>query len=94
MLFSAKKMIQKRKSVRSFDGRSLGYNDRAALEQYIRNVSNPFDVPVEFHLLDAKGYGLSSPVVVCANQYIAAKVPRRRRQQILCERPCIRQNAA
>ena len=49
MLFSAKKMIQKRKSVRSFDGRSLGYNDRAALEQYIRNVSNPFDVPVEFH---------------------------------------------
>lgn len=76
MLFSAKEMIQKRKSVRSFDGRVLSDNDKAALEQYIQNVSNPFDVPVEFHLLDAKEYDLSSPVVVGADQYIAAKVPR------------------
>lgn len=82
MLIPAKEMIQKRKSVRSFDGRSLSENDRAALEQYIQNVSNPFDVPVEFQLLDAKEYGLSSPVVVGADQYIAAKVSRCRHFEI------------
>ena len=61
MLFSAKEMIQKRKSVRSFNGAPLKDSDKAALEQYIQNVSNPFDVPVEFHMLDTKEHGLALP---------------------------------
>ena len=82
MLFPAKEIIRNRKSVRSFDGRPLSDKDRTALEQYIQNVPNPFDVPVEFRMLDAKEHGLSSPVVVGADQYIAAKVSRCRHFEI------------
>ena len=38
MSFSAKEMIPKRKSVRSFDGRPLSDGDKAALEQYMQAV--------------------------------------------------------
>ena len=76
MAFSAKEMIKKRKSCRSFDGAALKVMDRAALERFIGDVGNPFDVPVEFRLLDAKEYDLSSPVVVGADVYMAAKVAR------------------
>ena len=76
MIFSAQEAIRNRKSVRSFDGQPLRDDDKAALEQYIKPVSNPFDVPVEFRLLDAKAHGLSSPVVVGSRQYLAAKVSR------------------
>lgn len=76
MSFSAKEMIQKRKSVRSFDGRALKSEDRTSLEQYILTPTNPFDVPVVFRLLDAKEYDLSSPVIVGTDLYLAAKVKR------------------
>ena len=76
MQFSAKEMIRKRKSVRSFDGRALKSEDREALDQFIRSDTNPFDVPVDFRLLEAKANGLSSPVIVGTDLYLAAKVKR------------------
>ena len=76
MAFSAKEMIRKRKSCRSFDGAALKVMDRAALERFIGDVSNPFDVPVVSRLLDAKEHDLSSPVVVGADVYMAAKAAR------------------
>lgn len=82
MSFSAKDMIRKRKSVRTFDGEPLKNEDRAALEQYIQSPTNPFDVPVDFRLLDVKEYGLSSPVIVGADLYLAAKVKRCKHYEI------------
>lgn len=82
MTFSAKDMIRKRKSVRTFDGKPLKNEDRLALEQYIKSQTNPFGVPVEFRLLDAKEYGLSSPVIVGADLYLAAKVKRCKNYEI------------
>ena len=76
MTFSAKDMIRQRKSVRTFDGRSLSDADRKQLEDYINTLTNPFDVPVEFSLLDAKEHNLSSPVIVGENTYLTAKVKR------------------
>lgn len=76
MNFSAKEMIRKRKSVRTFDGRPLSDADRKNLEDYIHTLTNPFDVPVEFRLLDAKEHDLSSAVIVGENTYLAAKVKR------------------
>ena len=73
---SVKKTIRQRVSVRTFDGSGLGETDRAALVRYMERVTNPFDVPVEFRLFRAGEHGLSSPVVVGADYYIAAKVPR------------------
>ena len=82
MSFSAKEVIRSRKSVRTYDGRPLSGADKAALEDFLRSAANPFDVPVEFRLLDAKEHALSSPVVVGAEQYFAAKVARCRQFEI------------
>ena len=82
MIFSAKDMIRKRKSVRTFTGEPLKNEDRVALEQYIQSPTNPFDVPIDFRLLDVKEYGLSSPVIVGADLYLAAKVKRCKHYEI------------
>ena len=71
-----KDLIQRRKSVRTFKGAALRKEDRQKLEQYLEILDNPFDVPVEFRFLDAKEHGLSSPVIVGTDLYIAAKVSR------------------
>lgn len=75
-MFSAKELIKSRRSVRTFDGRALSVEDRRHLTDFISSVSNPFGVPVTFGILDAKQYGLSSPVIVGATEYLAAKVER------------------
>lgn len=68
------KIIQGRKSVRSFDGTPVTPEDRAKLEKYIQTIDNPFGVPVRFVLLDAKEHGLSSPVISGESLYVAAIV--------------------
>ena len=82
MTFSVKESIKERKSVRTFDGRQISDQDRDALLKYIKTVRNPFDVPVEFRLLNAKEHDLSSPVVIGADEYIAAKTTRCRNFEI------------
>lgn len=69
-------IIRQRRSVRTFDGRPLSAEDRSALEAYTATLVNPFSVPVTFRLLDVKEHGLSSPVIVGAETYLAAKVER------------------
>ena len=70
------KTIMGRKSVRSFDGRPVSAEDRERLEQYIRSIRNPFDIPVRFVLLDAKQHGLSSPVLSGETLFVAGKVDK------------------
>ncbi|MBR2798861.1 MAG: nitroreductase family protein [Oscillospiraceae bacterium] len=69
-------LIRQRKSIRTFDGQPLSVEDRSALESYTASPTNPFPVPITFRLLDAKEYGLSSPVIVGADTYLAAKVEK------------------
>ena len=69
-------LIRRRKSVRTFDGKPLTAEDRSALEAYVSSLTNPFSVPITFRLLNAKEYGLSSPVIVGADTYLAAKVEK------------------
>ena len=73
---SIKDVIRKRKSVRTFDGKSLLPEDRQKLEEYVKTLDNPFDVPIEFRFLNAKEHDLSSPVIVGTDLYVAAKVSR------------------
>ena len=51
MQFPAKEMIRKRKSVRSFDGKPLRAEDRAALEAFVQAQTNPFGVPENVHYI-------------------------------------------
>ena len=76
MTFSAKEMIKQRKSVRTFDGKTLSDEDRKNLESYVHSLTNPFGVKVYFRLLDAKEHQLSSPVIVGEHTYLAAKVKK------------------
>ena len=82
MTYPAKEMIKKRKSVRTFDSRPLSTEHLQALEQHIRSQVNPFGVPVEFRLLDTGKHGLSSPVILGEEKYLAAKVRRVPRYEI------------
>lgn len=61
-------LVRARKSVRTFDGAPLRDDDRARLSEYLAHIETPFDIPMEFRLLDAKEHGLSSPVVVGSEQ--------------------------
>ncbi len=69
-----RELIGKRKSVRSFDGLPLRADDRRKLEAYLAQITTPFDLPMEFRILDAKEHGLSSPVVSGTDLYAAGKL--------------------
>ncbi len=69
--------IKGRKSVRTFDGQMISEEHRRAIEEYMKNIPNPFEIPVEFKLLDAKENGLSSPVLTGEKLYVAGKVQKK-----------------
>lgn len=69
-------LIKTRRSVRTFDGRPLSDADRNKLETCMASISNPYGIPVEWLLLDAKAHGLSSVVIKGETCYLAAKVSK------------------
>ena len=73
---NTKEVIKTRRSVRSFDKRPLTAEDTEKLRSFIQAVRNPYDIPVDFVLLDAEAQGLSSPVIAGAPCFVAAKVEK------------------
>jgi len=69
-------VIKTRKSIRTFDGAKISQETLETFCSYIKSIKNPYDIPVEFMLLDSKKYQLSSPVIEGEHIYIAAKVPK------------------
>ena len=69
-------LIRARRSVRSFAPGPLAPGLPARLEELVRDVPNPFGIPVRFYLLNAREHALKSPVVSGAEWYAAASVPR------------------
>ena len=65
--------IKARKSVRTFDGEPLSAETLAQLEDFIQKDENPFGIPITYRVLDRRRDGVSSPVIVGADTYIAAK---------------------
>lgn len=65
--------IKARRSVRSFEG-IPDEKTRAELEAFLRDVPNPWGIPVEFRFLDAKKHGLICPVASGAELYVGGKV--------------------
>lgn len=68
--------IRARRSVRTFDGTALRPEDAQKLLAFAEKVENPYDIPITWKLLDAKEHGLSSPVIVGTDTYIAGKLRR------------------
>ncbi|MBR3438247.1 MAG: nitroreductase [Clostridia bacterium] len=69
-------LAKERRSVRTFDGKPLTVQDREAVAAFIESIPNPFGLPVEFILLDAKENGLYSPVIKGETLYVAAKTEK------------------
>ena len=69
-------LIRERRSVRTFDGIGLKPEDADKILEYARKAGNPYGIPIEWKLLDAKKGGLSSPVIVGAEAFIAGKMKR------------------
>ncbi len=65
--------IKNRVSVRTFDGIKIPERIMDDIRNYMQKIENPFQVPIEFQILDAKEHALSSPVIIGENTYIAAK---------------------
>ncbi len=68
--------VRKRRSVRTFDGMNLREEDTRAIMEFAEKSDNPYALPITWKLLNAGEYGLSSPVIVGTDTYIAGKMRR------------------
>lgn len=69
-------LIRSRRSVRTFDGTPLKEEDAAGILAFAGKVENPYEIPIEWKLLDRKNDNLSVPVVAGTDAYIAGKMKR------------------
>lgn len=67
-------LIKSRRSVRTFDGRSVDESTKAELLSFMKEFQNPFNIPVEFKFLNAKEEGLVCPVVSGTDLYVGGKI--------------------
>ncbi len=67
-------LINKRRSVRTYDGRALDESTKEKLLSYANAIKNPFNIPVKFKFLDAKKDGLTCPVVSGTDLYVGGKI--------------------
>ena len=69
-------LIRHRRSVRTFDGNPLRPEDAEKLLRFAEGIETPYGIPITWKLLSAKADGLSSPVIVGTDAYIAGKLRR------------------
>ncbi len=69
-------LIRSRRSVRTFDGTPLRDEDAASILAFAEKVENPYELPIQWKLLDRKRDSLSVPVIAGTDIYIAGKMRR------------------
>lgn len=67
-------LIRHRRSVRTFDGRELCSDDMEKILSFAQKLGNPYDLPIQWRILNAKEQGLSSPVIYGTDIFIAGKM--------------------
>ena len=69
--------IKKRRSVRTFDNNKNITNDTLnEIKEFINKLSNPFNIKIEWFILNKEEYKLSSPVIANEKYYIAGKLKK------------------
>ena len=68
--------IRARRSVRTFSGDALRTEDKQKIMAFAETADNPYRLPITWMLLDTKQTGLSSPVIVGEDTFIAGKMQR------------------
>ena len=74
--------IKKRKSVRTFSEQPIPKEILDALQKLIDTSDNPFHVPIQLKILDAKKHNLKSPVIVGSDIYVAGKYQKSEQAEI------------
>ncbi len=69
-------LIRHRRSVRTFDGRALKPEDAERILAFAGDIVTPYGIPIRWKLISARADGVSSPVIVGADTYIAGKIKR------------------
>ena len=69
-------LVRRRRSVRTFDGNPLRPEDAEKILRFAESIETPYAIPVSWKLLNAKENGLSSPVIVSTDAYVAGKLRR------------------
>lgn len=69
-------LVRGRRSVRTYDGRDLSAEDLEKLSSFMAELKNPYGIPVECKLLDARQQTLKCPVVSGTDLYLGAKAKR------------------
>ncbi len=67
-------IIKSRRSVRTYDGREINTAEIENFKAFIKGIENPYKIPVEFKLLNAKESGLICPVVSGTDLYVGGKI--------------------
>ena len=67
-------LIRSRRSVRSFDGRAIPEREKEDLLRFVSSAETPYELPIEWRLLDARAQGLSCPVITGTDIYLAGKM--------------------
>ena len=67
-------LIKQRRSVRTYENRIIDQDVKNRLMTYLNNIKNPFNIPVEFKILNGKENGLVCPVVNGTDLYIGGKI--------------------
>ena len=70
------KIARNRRSVRTFDGQEIDTGDIKKLSSFMKQIENPYGIPIEFEFLDGKKQNLPCPVVSGTDLYLGAKAPR------------------
>lgn len=68
--------IRKRRSVRTFDAKAISTEDAQKIAAFAEKTENPYNIPIQWKVLDANAYDLFSPVIVGTDTYIAGKLPK------------------
>jgi nitroreductase len=69
-------LIRSRRSVRTFDGRSIEPDITENILEYAKNAENPYGIPIEWKILNSEKDRVSSPVIVGTDTFIAGKMKR------------------
>lgn len=67
-------IIKSRRSVRTYDGKEISSQEIENLTAFMATIENPYKIPVDFKLLNAKENDLHCPVVSGTDLYVGGKI--------------------
>lgn len=75
-------IIRNRKSVRTYKEQAIPEKTLNQVRDYLKHDIGLFDVPITFSILNARENGVSSPVILGADTYVAGKYKKQKNAEL------------